>query len=178
MQGRGFGRAYQQHLAGEYLRMGIHRKRICAIEHGAYVWATPDTIFDPEYSHSYPLEDEGLPHAGDLQWRGAVYANDLWRKYGPRLEVAQWQGVITRDQYHKVRRAFATVNDLRHPTRWRSKVATPWQVLQIGRDDTFKDLDGRDTWLGKYFLVGEMSKLYEDGCHGRGLAWQGIRLLG
>jgi len=176
-QGGGFGRAYQQHLRERYLNMGIHRKRICAIEHGAYVWATPDTIFDPAQPVAPRLDDDD-PRVRDIQWRGAAYASQLWHEFDWRLDRAERDGLAPEGTYAAVKRRFATRKDLEHPTRWKTKAATPWEILQIGRDQTFLDGDGRESWPGKYFLVAEMSRLYEDGCAGRGMVWQGVRLLG
>jgi len=175
-QGGGFGRAYQNHLRQRYLAMGVRRKRICAIEHGAYVWATPDTIFDPDQPVGPRLDAD--PGTSDLQWRGAAYAAQLWHEHDWRLDRAERDGLAPEGTYAAVKRRFATHKDLEHPTRWKTKVATPWEILQIGRDQTFMDGDGRESWPGKYFLVAEMSRLYEDGCAGRGMVWQGVRLLG
>jgi GNAT superfamily N-acetyltransferase len=171
-QGRGFGRAYSEHLADRYRDLGVARHAMSAIEHGVYAWAGVDVIFDP-----YHLPYQYRESETDLRWAGAFMAAELWRQYEGRLSWSVRDGVISSEQYTRFARQFARPRDLAHPTVWRNRLLTPHQIAQYGRDEPFEDQDGQLTWIGKHFLLGRTSDLLTDGNRGRGLVWSGLRLL-
>lgn len=170
-QGRGFATAFTAHIDACYTALGVRRSELCAIEHGAYAWAKPGVLFDPQRL-DYKMRD----YAADPQHAGAATAHQLHKQMFWRLEHAAHDGLIDPAHVQAFSRRFATAKDLEHPTRWQTKLATPWEIVSYGRNLPFCDADGRRTWPGEYFMLGRESDAFEDGCRGRGMVWSGVKL--
>lgn len=182
-QGAGLGHAYDQYLFEQYRRMGVARQEATSIEHGCYVWARRGFLFDPCRHDSNEArvmrsESASRPDPEDPAHAGAWHASRLAYYFGWRVGDAVCDGLISEQQGKAFMRRFATATQLAHPTRWQSRFLTPADIAEYGRDEPFTDRGGNTTWLGKHFLLGELDQLYQDGCRGRGMVWNGVRIIG
>jgi hypothetical protein len=172
-RGQGFANAWNDHLDHEYRQLGVHRHEITAVEVGAYLSAQPDFFFNPVTA----LHD-GADHDFTTDKRqpgrlGAWSAAQLWREYGCRVEELRAAGVIDQQQFQAFRRQFATESDL-HSERWRRRFIQPADIASWGQKQPFV-YDGRPTWIGKFFILGNSRQLND--LSNRSLGWSGVKLL-
>lgn len=181
-QRRGFGRAMHRALIERCRAAGVHRMEILAQDVGAYAWALEG--YDLHSFHPYPEPKAGFGHDPDTMVRldRATTMRSLARlprltsaidplPFAARVPASMIEELAARVIGEEANRAMVRPYDSpgalddHVAAITEGKMTAPRELALFGRDTSWTDDDGHETWLGRELLLLD------------GTQWRGVMYL-